>query len=127
MTEEAVLWYKNPNTHERWVKQDIIRRKTPRDNVCIAPQDIDGDGLIDFALGAGWPKQGSLHWLTRDGNLRRPWTVHDIGPMPSTHRMYWGDVLGQGRPQLVVSPLTAQKGMPGVNLTAFSIPDKLPC
>ncbi len=124
VTEEAVLWYKNPNTHERWVKQDIIRRKTPRDNVCIAPQDIDGDGLIDFALGAGWPKQGSLHWLTRDGNLRRPWTVHDIGPMPSTHRMYWGDVLGQGRPQLVVSPLTAQKGMPGVNLTAFSIPDK---
>ncbi|MEO1990393.1 MAG: FG-GAP-like repeat-containing protein, partial [Pirellulales bacterium] len=124
VTEEAVLWYKNPNSHGQWVKQDIIRKKTPRDNVCIAPHDIDGDGRIDFALGASWPKTGSLHWLTRNDDLSQPWTVHDIGPMPSTHRMYWGDVLGQGKPQLVVSPLNAQKGTHGVNLTAFSIPEK---
>ncbi|MEO1993078.1 MAG: VCBS repeat-containing protein, partial [Pirellulales bacterium] len=84
----------------------------------------DGDGRIDFALGASWPKTGSLHWLTRNDDLSQPWTVHDIGPMPSTHRMYWGDVLGQGKPQLVVSPLNAQKGTHGVNLTAFSIPEK---
>jgi dienelactone hydrolase len=124
VTEEAVVWYANPgDTAEAWVKRDMIRGQTPRDNVCIAPHDIDGDGAVDFAIGASWPREGTLHWITRDSDPTKPWKVHDIGPLPSTHRMAWADVLGSGRPQLVVSPLNATAGMPGVELTAFSIPD----
>ena len=67
VTEDAVIWYENPS----WRKQDIIRGATARDNVCIQPHDIDGDGRIDFALGAGWrptdtKNPSTLQWLGRD-------------------------------------------------------------
>jgi len=123
VTENAVLWYGNPGSAEgTWGKHTVIRDQTPRDNVCIAPHDIDGDGKVDFALGASWPKTGSVHWLRRGASLDEPWKVHDLGPLHSTHRMRWADVLGLGKAQLVVSPLAAPEGKPGVALTAFSVP-----
>ena len=35
--------------------------------IALSVAFIDGDGRIDFALGAGWTKQGTIHWLTRSG------------------------------------------------------------
>jgi len=124
VTEEAVIWYANPGASGgAWSKRDLIRGQTLRDNVCIAAHDIDGDGLVDFALGAGWPRGGTLAWLGRGGDPIEPWQVHDIGPLAAAHRMHWADVLGAGRPQVVVSPLKAAVGAAGVPLTAFAIPD----
>lgn len=120
VTEDAVYWYENPS----WQKHVIVKNQTQKDNVCIAPQDIDGDGKIDFALGAGWlngKNTGTIQWLTRGESLEQPWSVHYIGEIPWTHRMRWADVLGKGQPQLVVSPLKKTKG-DGVALTAFEIP-----
>src|SRR4051812_35540456 len=50
VAEDAVYWYANPS----WEKHTLIKDATERDNVCIQPHDIDGDGKIDFALGASW-------------------------------------------------------------------------
>ena len=116
-TENAILWYRNPS----WEKKVLIQNQTPRDNVCIAPLDIDGDQQIDFAVGAGWTKTGTLHWISR-GAPGETWTVHDIGAEVSTHRMRFADVLGIGTVQLVISPLAASENRPGVRLTAFTIP-----
>jgi hypothetical protein len=113
-----VLWYQAPD----WKKRVIIEDQTTRDNVCIDPFDIDGDGQIDFALGAGWTKVGTIQWLSRGKSLDDKWNVHFIGEEPWTHRMRFADVLGSGKPQLVISPLNKTKGN-GVWLTAFSIPD----
>ncbi|MGH7199186.1 MAG: FG-GAP repeat domain-containing protein, partial [Planctomycetaceae bacterium] len=118
VTENRVLWYRNPD----WKQHIIIENQTERDNVCIAPHDIDGDGKIDFALGAGWTKIGTIQWLTRGESLEEDWTVHPIGQIPWTHRMRWADVLGTGTPQLIVSPLNKTEG-DGVKLTAFAIPE----
>jgi len=118
VTENRVLWYENPS----WTKHVIIEDQTIRDNVCIAPQDIDGDGQIDFALGAGWTKIGTIQWLTRGKSLDDTWTVHPIDRERWLHRMRFADVLGKGRPQLVISPLNATVGK-GVRLTAFEIPE----
>ena len=48
VTEDAVVWFANPG----WEKHTIIKGATERDNVCIQAHDIDGDGRVDFALGA---------------------------------------------------------------------------
>ncbi len=130
VTEDAVLWYENPS----WKKHEIIRGKTERDNVCIAAHDIDGDGRVDFALGAGWRppdtvKPSTLQWLGRDA--AGAWQIHPIHfEEPSIHRIRWGDVLGTGKKQLVVVPLQGRgtKGPdwgegPGARVLVYSIPD----
>ncbi|HET6422280.1 MAG TPA: VCBS repeat-containing protein [Planctomycetaceae bacterium] len=49
------------------------------------------------------------------------WTVHFIGKELSLHRMSFADVLGKGRPQLVLSPLLKTDGA-GVRFEALEIP-----
>ena len=117
VSENRVLWYENPS----WKPHVIIADQTPRDNVCIAPMDIDGDGKVDFALGAGWTKIGTIHWLRRNKSLKDKWQVRMIAKERWLHRMRWADVLGKGKKQLVISPLNKTAGE-GVRLTAFEIP-----
>jgi len=118
VSENRVLWYQNPS----WKPHVIIADQTPLDNVCIDAHDIDGDGKIDFALGAGWTKTGTIHWLSRGQSLDDRWQVHFIGEERWLHRMRFADVLGTGKPQLVLSPLNATVGN-GVRLTALEIPE----
>lgn len=117
VSENRVQWYENPS----WKKHVVLEDQTERDNVCIAPFDIDGDGQVDFALGAGWTKIGTIQWIGRTNNPEEKWKVHLIGQEVSTHRMSFADVLGRGRVQLVVSPLNKSVAA-GSRLLAFEIP-----
>jgi hypothetical protein len=129
VTEDAVVWFANPG----WEKHTIIKGATERDNVCIQPHDIDGDGKVDFALGAGWQvtNKGTLHWLRRTGaDVDQPWQVIPIGAEPTLHRIRWGDVTGSGKKQLIVAPLQGRgtKGPnwgdgQGVRVLVYSVPD----
>jgi hypothetical protein len=118
VTENRVLWFQNPT----WKPRVMIENQTELDNVCIAPHDIDGDGKIDFALGAGWTKIGTLQWITRGPTLEDKWQVHFINKEVGLHRVRWGDVLGSGKSQLVISPLNKSVSPLGVRLLAFEIP-----
>ncbi len=126
-----VLWYENPS----WKPRLIVQDQTMPDNVCIAAYDIDGDGLVDFALGAGWQFRntqagGTLQWLRRDPRgLDHLWQVFPIGREATLHRINWADLDGDGRAELVVVPLfgpgaTARANFEDAPLRvlAFSIP-----
>ena len=106
VANDAVVWYENPT----WAKHDVIRGGTEKDNVCLQARDVDGDGRVDFALGASWQPSntrtgGTLQLLTRTGAPEGSWRIVPLGSEPTLHRMRFGDVLGSGKPQLVVAPL----------------------
>src|SRR4051812_13863699 len=101
-----VLWYANPT----WKRRTITQGTTALDNVCIAGHDIDGDGKLDFALGAGWKPfdtkgGGTLQWLKQPANLDDPWKVYPIGDEPTLHRIRFADLDGSGKPALIAAPL----------------------
>jgi hypothetical protein len=111
-----VVWYENPT----WKRRTIIEGQTKPDNVCIAALDIDGDGQLDFALGADWhpantKSGGTLQWLRRGKTLDEPWTVYPIGEVPTLHRIRFADIDGNGKPALVVTPLMGRNSTPRNN------------
>jgi hypothetical protein len=130
---ERVVWYENPT----WKVHTIISKgKTKKDNVCIAAADIDGDGHIDFVLGADWKpfntkEGGTLQWLRRGKTLDEEWTVYPIAEEPTVHRVRMADIDGSGKPAIILAPLMGRdssvKGnwMDGrpVRLLAYPIPE----
>lgn len=130
--KERVVWYENP----RWKVHTIITGKTKPDNVCIAAADIDGDGQIDFVLGAGWrpadtTTPGTLQWLKRGKTLDEEWSVCPIPcDEPTVHRVQVADLDGSGKPQIIMAPLQGKgssakgnwtDGRP-VRIMSFAIP-----
>ncbi len=101
-----VAWFENPT----WRRHIILDGVTKKDNVCIAAEDIDRDGKLDFALGADWQPTntasgGSLQWIRRQPDASAPWNMFPLGEEPTLHRIRWGDVDGDGKAELVVVPL----------------------
>ncbi|MEO8078009.1 MAG: VCBS repeat-containing protein [Acidobacteriota bacterium] len=123
-----LVWFKAPN----WEKTVILTAaQTTPDNVTLAPHDIDGDGRLDIALGAGWtgPNTGTLVWVKQNAPGTTPaWEVFPIAAEPTLHRIKWADVDGDRRPELIVAPLHGQgsKGPawdgPGARLLVFRPP-----
>jgi hypothetical protein len=99
-----VVWYENPT----WQRRTIIQGQTQPDNVSIAAADLDGDGRVDFALGAGWRPMdtktpGTLQWLKRGSTLDEPWAIHAIPcDEPTVHRVRFADLDAHG-PQRVLA------------------------
>jgi hypothetical protein len=100
-----LVWFRAPD----WEKNVILGPgATTADNVTLAAHDIDRDGRLDVALGAGWTRQntGTLQWVRQNQPGATPaWEVLPISAEPTLHRIRWADVDGDGNQELVVAPL----------------------
>ncbi|HZZ78055.1 MAG TPA: VCBS repeat-containing protein [Gemmataceae bacterium] len=129
---KRVIWLENPT----WKVHTIIKGLTKPDNVCIDAYDVDGDGKLDFALGAGWKgpaasnDNSTLQWLKRGKDLDEDWTVYPIDLEPTVHRIRFADIDGNGKAALISVPLVGRgataknnwtDGSP-VRVTAYRIP-----
>ena len=124
-----LVWFENPT----WKKHVALDEgQTPKDNVCLAPHDIDRDGRVDVAVGATWQPRnttggGTLHWAGRTG-APETWTVTGITEEPTLHRIGWGDVDGDKVSELVVAPLHGRGTAPpdwngaGARILALRVP-----
>lgn len=124
------VWFENPT----WKKHVITEGLTKKDNVCIAPYDIDGDGKLDLALGAEWmptntESGGSLQWLRQPLEPGRAWEPFPVGSEPTLHRIRWADCDGDGKKELIVAPLQGRGTKPpnwaegnGVRLLRYLVP-----
>jgi hypothetical protein len=100
-----VSWYENPS----WQKHVIAEKLTQLDHVCIAAQDIDGDGKAEIAIGAGWNpgdtvNSGAVFYLVAPEDRTQKWKAIELHHEPTVHRMWW-ITDGSGKYSLVVLPL----------------------
>lgn len=121
-----VAWYEAPS----WKKHVITGKLTERDHVCIAAQDIDGDGKAEIAIGAGWnpgdtENSGAVFYLKPPADRTQKWTPVQLPHEPTVHRMWWiSDAAG--RYSLAVAPLHGRGNKAGagegVKLLEYLVP-----
>lgn len=121
-----VAWYENPT----WKKHVIAGKLTERDHVCIAAQDIDGDGKAEIAIGAQWnpgdtEKSGAVFFLVAPEDRTQKWEPIQLTHEPTVHRMWWVHN-DSGKYSLVVSPLHGRGNKngqgAGVKLLEYIVP-----
>ncbi len=105
--KKQFVWYRNGD----WKRFVLVDNLTEHDNVCIAARDIDGDGMVEIAVGAQWnpgetsdfEASGSVHYLKRPDDPTQLWEAVELYHVPTVHRMKWVRTsLGY---QLVMLPL----------------------
>lgn len=139
--QHKIVWYQNPGKPGAdWKKFTILDGKTKPDNVCIAPIDIDGDGLPELVVGAAWKpfdtaNPAQLVWLKRGKDVTQEWTMYELPcDEPCVHRVRCFDIDGDGKPEIVHVPLMGRgssakgnwtDGKP-VRVVALKVPAKDP-
>jgi len=131
-TDPAQLaWYRGPD----WSRHAIV--STMQGNIDAAAHDIDGDGDLDLALAHDFSLENStgggvIHWLENPGDpiANEQWQAHYIDEVPTSHRILWADINGDGRQELVNLPLvgigaSAPLHDVGLELKAYPVPEDL--
>lgn len=129
--EQRIVWLENPTWEAHLLADDTMAQSY----VCAAAQDIDGDGKLDLAVGSAWRPAdrktgGVIQWMRRsEATGRERWKAFPIAEEPTTHRMRWMDVSGDGKPELIVAPLHGKAAGEkpadeGVRLLVFTPPAK---
>lgn len=105
-----LAWYENPS----WTRHVIVA--DTRQIVHQAMGDIDSDGVPEIAILSGFAMQAAnsqgLTWIARhQADPRQPWKVERIDAYPTSHRVTWADLDGDGRTELVNAPLIGPKSL----------------
>lgn len=127
----GLVWFKNPN----WDKFTITT-KTER-FICLGAHDVDGDGDTDLAIGSEFDMNDSTSGGTvylaeapDDPTTNQEWPLHLVGSIPTTHRLRFADIDGDGAKDLIDLPIfgvgsSAPDRAGAVSLTAYTVPASL--
>jgi hypothetical protein len=125
-TPSCLAWYRNPT----WEKH--ILTSGTKEFIDLAPHDIDMDGRMDLAIadefGMSRTNSGGLvHWLPCPTDATQEWPMHAVGAEPTSHRLRWADLDGDGHKELVVAPIMGRNAKAplwdvGVKLVFYRIP-----
>jgi len=128
---DGVVWFQNPT----WTKYTITTRA--RQLIHCAPHDVNGDGRIDLAIASDFSMSnttsgGTVSWAEapEDPTQSQDWALHEIGAVPTSHRVRWADIDGDGKKELIALPIFGVGSDPtthagAVELTAFTAPADL--
>lgn len=100
----VVEWYENPT----WQARPITTQT--RRNISLAPLGGRGGPLLGVALAADFSLNdsrggGTLWWARPPAAAEGEWPLEWLGEIPTSHRLRWADLDGDGRPELVNAPL----------------------
>src|SRR6185503_16002769 len=126
--KNLIVWYENPS----WTKHIMAEKLTTLDHVCLAAQDLDGDGKCEVAVGAGWNpgdtlNSGAVFYLIAPADRTQKWDPVQLPHEPTVHRMRWAKN-GRNTFELVMVPLHGRGNKPatgegvGVKILAFQKP-----
>ncbi len=143
-------WYRNPGppkpgatepAPQPWDVFVLAENLTKQDNVCIAAQDIDGDGKCEIAVGAEWnpgdtENSGAVFYLIPPADRTQRWEPVKLHAEPTTHRMRWirldSGISGlrdsgnspsvPGKDPVVPNPEIPKSGNPGISYGLVVVP-----
>ncbi len=112
--KDTIAWYRSP----KWERFIIAEHLTPQDDVCVAAEDIDGDGRAEIAAGAGWNpgdtiNSGALFYFVAPQDRTQPWEAIPLAHDPTIHRIRWVRT-DEGRYDLLSLPLHGRGNKNGV-------------
>ena len=127
--ESIVEWYENPSWRARSITTETAR------NISLAPLFRPGYPVRGLALATDFALEdsrngGDVWWATPPASGDGEWSLQMIGRVPTSHRLRWADLHGDGRLSLVDAPLLgygaeAPEYQVGAPLTWYEMPDTM--
>jgi hypothetical protein len=105
---KELVWYENPT----WRKHVLAEGLSHMIN--LAAWDTDGDGIPEIIIAHEFANHaknsvGIISVLTHGADVTEPWKIAEIDRIPTSHRLRWADIYGNGKKVAVDAPLTGLK------------------
>jgi hypothetical protein len=106
-----LAWFEFPAWQRHVITGDLTRPEN------VDAYDIDRDGIPEIGMVSGFSQSpsrsaGIVTILTHAGDPRGPWSAREIDRLPTSHRVGWVDIEGDGNKVLVNAPLAGATAEP---------------
>jgi len=106
-----LVWFENPGWQRHVLARDFARM------INLAAWDADQDGIPEIVLASEFSMKpsasaGIVSVLRHRGDPKEPWSVTEIDRLPTSHRLRWANLEGNGRRAVINAPLVGASAEP---------------